>query len=93
MEVGDTINYVREIIVKPEYEWRGTRRVRARYEAVKRYEASTAEVVEVRGESARIFGGMVYDDMICATKEDAVKLASERTKGDQEHRDFSSRCR
>lgn len=46
-KVGDVVCYVKETIVKGTHEWRGERRVRVRYEAVKKFEARQAEITSI----------------------------------------------
>ena len=46
-KVGDTIHFVHEIIVKPEYERRGSRQVRMRYEPVKRFVGKTDRIERI----------------------------------------------
>ena len=46
-KVGDTIYFVHEIIVKPEYEQRGSRQVRMRYEPVKRFVGKTDKIERI----------------------------------------------
>lgn len=45
--IGDTIHFVHEIIVKPEYEQRGSRQVRMRYEPVKRFVGKTDKIERI----------------------------------------------
>jgi hypothetical protein len=45
--IGDTIHFVREIIVKPEYEQRGSRQVRMRYEPLKRFVGKTDRIERI----------------------------------------------
>jgi hypothetical protein len=46
-KIGDTIHFVHEIIVKPEYEQRGSRQVRMRYEPVKRFVGKTDRIERI----------------------------------------------
>jgi hypothetical protein len=46
-KIGDTIHFVHETIVKPEYENRGSRMVRMRYEPVKKFVGKTDRIENI----------------------------------------------
>ncbi len=97
LRVGDEVFYVKETVVKPEYEYRGERRVRVRYESVCKY---TAERSIVNGfgfpsfvRSNMIINGKIKMSHLCPDMETAIKLANEKQIKHEEHLRFSSECR
>lgn len=103
-KIGDTISYVREIIVKDTHEWRGDRRVHVRYEAVKRFEARQEKITSISFVDAylpdvnaarrlvRINGAVMLFD-IRPDFETAKQSAADRQKAYDEHVKFSQDVR
>lgn len=96
-EIGDKIFCVREIIVKPEYVDRGGRRVRVRYEAVKRFvaEAGTIGSLSFSGSAhgGMIINGTIRESDICETMEEAASGARDRQTSYDAHCEHAAFCR
>jgi len=107
-KVGDLICYVKETIVQDTHEWRGDRRVKVRYEAVKKFEAKQAEITSidfmdchplsvstveyVRTNSLRFNRHISLLDL--ATSMDAAKIiAAAKQKAYDDHVEFSKLVR
>ena len=92
--IGDTIDYVREIIVKPTHEQRGSRMIKVRYEEVKRFVADRATVREIgyNGFQCVINKHIALSD-IEPTREDAERRATDSQRGWNEHVALSERLR
>ncbi len=106
LRIDDEIYYVKEITVKPEYEQRGTRRVRVRYEAVMRYEAVTTKIAsldfidlsyapsaEYVLNNSLVINLNIRFRQICLSKQIAEEKAKERQINHEEHLRFSAECR
>ncbi len=96
-KVGDEVFWVREIIVRDCYEQWGTRRVRVRYEPVKRFEArrDKIESIDYEGYSVyfnhRALGFTPWT--ICDSMEDARTKAKEKQRAYDEWCEEAARCR
>lgn len=94
-QIGDTIHYVREIIVQPTHQERFGRMVRVRYEPVKRYMYGT-ETIQTIGWTPN--GGVYFNDGIwphnlCGSAEEARQQAESLQRKWDEHVRFSEMCR
>jgi len=105
-DIGQKIAYVVRIVVKPEYEQRGNRQVRVRYEPVLRFEAFEAEIRSISFRESKHFPSVQYvrDNLlyfntgisirdICCDFQTAKELAERKTKEDEEYRHRSSMIR
>ncbi len=105
-DIGQKIAYVTKIVVKPEYEQRGSRQVRVRYEPVLRFEAFETEIRSISFREATYFPTVQYvkDNLlyfntgislrdICCDFQTAKELAAKKTKQDEEYRHNSSMLR
>lgn len=93
-KVGDEICYVREIIVKPEYEKRFNRMVRVRYEPVKRFEARRETIRIISYERGEVcFNYDIPLHTLCGSMEEAKARATERQRAWDEHCALAASCR
>lgn len=103
-KIGDEISYVKEIIVKDTYEWRGNRSVRMRYEPILRYDAIKTVILSINFKEPNIMptidnmdkfvyfnNGIKLSELM--KYEDAVKIAKEKTRADEKYRHNSSMLR
>lgn len=103
---GDRIYYVKSIVVKPEYEWRGNRRVRVRYEEVLKFEACSVMVHSIDAKYSDYFttanavltnclfiNGTIMFDQICADRSSAELKAKKLQDNHDAYLKFSSECR
>ncbi len=90
-KVGDTIYHTYSHCVKPTHEWRGSRRVRVRYEAVYSYGWSEATIASIGFGAGTmiVFNENIAASAICATAEEAKKRSEEDQK---EHDDWNKQC-
>ena len=93
--IGDTIHFVHEIIVKPEYEQRGSRQVRMRYEPVKKFVGKTDKIERIDWLGQAVFLNYyircpltTYDSYA-----EAVKAAEERQEKWDEYVHDCQMCR
>lgn len=94
-KIGDTIYFVREIIIKPTHVMRSGKMVKVRYEPVKRFEPETAKIESINWV---LYWGVYFNDGIfpyelCDSIEEAIKKATEKQKSWDEHVKFSEMCR
>ncbi len=92
-KIGDTIYYVREIVVKDTHERRGRRLVRVRYEQVKRFEAREAVISSIDFDGAICFNHFIRQRDLCDSLEEAKAKAAERQRSWDEHCAKAAECR
>ncbi len=104
-KIGDTIFYIKRIVVKDTHEWRGNRSVKVRYEQVLRFEAVKDVIREINFDKPKFeptpenskqlvfFNNGIYLNALYGSYEEAVDLANQKTKADEEGRNFASMCR
>lgn len=105
-DIGDKIAYISRIVVKPEYEQRGNRQVRIRYEPVLRFEAFETKIYSISFRDSKYFPSAEYVKQnllffnngisigdICLNIEVAKLLAQKKTLEDLEYRNHASMCR
>lgn len=107
-KIGDVVCYVKELILKDTHEQRGTRMVRVRYEAVKKFEARQEEIKSidfldchplsvsttqyVRDNSLRL-NKHISLSSIRSNMDEATRSASEQQKSYDAHVEFSKSVR
>ena len=92
--IGDTIDFVREIIDKPIYEQRGSRMVKVRYEEVKRFVADRTTVREIGYDGFQcVINKHIALSDIEPTREAAERRAADSQRGWNEHVALSERLR
>lgn len=97
-QVGDEVWWVQEVILKGEYEYRGARRVRVRYEPIKKFVARSDKIESINVDG---FGGVYFNhhalmftpSTICATRDDAESKAVEKQRKWDEWCAEAERCR
>lgn len=103
-KIGDKIWYVREILVKDTHEWRFNRLVKVRYEPELKYVAEEATINSINFEepgysiSIENIERLLYFNHgiklnSIASKEDAIRIAKEKTIADEKYREECSRLR
>ncbi len=94
-KIGDTIHFIHEIIVKPEYEQRGSRQVRMRYEPVKRFVGKTDRIERIDWLGQSVFLNYYIRCPITTycSLQDAEAAAKERQKGWDEYVEQCQMCR
>lgn len=106
-KIGETIYWVRKIIVKDTHERRGNRMVKMRYEPILRFEAKESVInsfgiisqnnyapsAEYLLDNCLYFNGSIHVQNLRASFDEAQREAAERTKRDEEHRRESSMLR
>lgn len=103
---GDSVYCVIESVLKPEYEWRGSRRVRVRYEEVLSYNVSNIVVCGINlshypsdfsGNPDELAEYITYNGInqnaIFDNKNAADECCSKSQKAHDDHLEFSSLCR
>lgn len=97
-QVGDEVFWVQEVTVKDCYEQWGNRRVRVRYEPIKRFDERRDRIESINFDN---WGGVYFNHpawmmtphTICASMEDARAKAKERQKAHDEWCAEAARCR
>jgi len=106
-QIGQTIYWVRKIIVKDTHEWRGSRLVKMRYEQILRFEAVESVInsidiikrsnytptAEYLLKNCLYFNGVIPIQNLRSSLDEAKKEAIESTKRDEEYRHESSMFR
>lgn len=105
-EIGQKVAVVKEVVVKPTHEWRGTRLVHVRYEAVKRFEALEIEIKSFDFTTSTYFRTaqhvkqnclFINNDYrlsaICQSIEHAQERAKQMQKSYDDNCAFASACR
>jgi hypothetical protein len=104
-KIGDEIFYINRIIVKDTHEWRGNRSVKVRYEQVLRFEAVKDVIREINFDKPKqepttenakniiYFNNGVRINALHNSYQEAIDLAIQKTKADEEGRTFASMCR
>lgn len=103
-KIGDNIWWVRRIVVKDTHEWRFNRSVRVRYEQVLKFEAQNSTINSVDFEEP--FGNVTLDNIErlvlfnnsirlsdIMSKDDAIRVAKEKTLADEKWREECSSYR
>ena len=103
-KIGDKIWFVRKIVEKDTHEWRFTRLVKVRYEPILRFDAEETTIRSINfdepyfhvtleniGRLLYFNNGIRSSDIM--NKEDAFRIAKEKTILDKEYRDECSRYR
>ena len=94
VNIGDTIWFVYDRIVKPTHEWRGNREVRVRYEAVHSYSPRREGVKTIDYDNNGIvFNGYIRKSWLAASENVANGRAECLTRQHAESLEFASRCR
>ena len=93
IKIGDNIAYVCEVIVKPTHVQRGSRMVRMRYEAEKKFYARECKVQSIVYVHWILINGVIALRDICDSIKDARAQAEEQQKAYDEHVEFSRRYR
>lgn len=105
-EKGQTIAVVKEVIVKPTHEYRGTRLVHVRYEAAKRFDALEIEIksfdffpnsycktAQQVKENCLLINNEYRLSAICQSLTHAKQKADQMKKSYDEQCQFASNCR
>ncbi len=96
-KIGDEISYIKKVVVKDTHEWRGSRMVKMRYEPILRFEAIKTTISSINFEEPTItptmenISNLVYFNNgikinTLMNYEEALVLAKEKTKADEEYR-------
>ena len=93
IDIGDTIFYVREIITNPTHVQRGSRLIRVRYEAEKRFVAAKETVESVGFDYSLYVNNGIRISDILGSMDVAEESARKKKAGYDEHCKFSARCR
>jgi hypothetical protein len=103
-KIGDSISFVKRIVVKDTHEWRWNRSVKVRYEPILKFEAVRTNISSINfslpEETPTIeniskfvyFNNGIYLSEILKY-EDAVRIAKEKTLSDEIYREECFRCR
>lgn len=100
-KVGDIIFFVKKIVVEPTHVRRGNRMVRVRYEEKCRFEADKGTIQQILHDGRHdgwpawyaIGFGIVTEDQVKPTWEEAVEAAKARQKGHEEWLETCAMCR
>lgn len=94
-KIGDSIYYVREVIVSPTHVQRGNRLVHVRYEPVKRVAWGEVEVVSINWHPNMgvYFNEGIWLSDLCSSQEEARTTAERKQAKWDEHVEFSEMYR
>ena len=93
-KIGDKVYYVHKYIVKPTHEWRRSRKVHVRYDAVIKYSAETAIIdsISYNGYTV-VFNDHITVKSLCDTLQEAEQKAIEAQKSYDESVRQAKMCR
>lgn len=97
-KIGDTVNYIQEIITKPTHVRGGTRMMRIRYEPDKRFEARTVKIFKIdiifmNDNPLVLYNNSFYQNDIKESHEIAKQEAKHLHEEYQKYLEECSRCR
>ena len=92
-KVGQKIFYIKEIILKDIYEWRGNKNVKMRYEQEKRFEAREDIIESIDYDTAVFFNNGIRINDLQDSLNSAIIEAEKIQKSYNEHVKLASSCR